>query len=117
LHGALEKWADQKFPLFEAREGFLGDAGVGEDHGDIRAMRFAEEIRPDFSFHDDDQGRMDRAESTAHRNDPVQREIEDSVGAWQPFAGQALAGFGGSGNENYRGGMTAFESVDQGLSG
>ena len=112
LHGALEEGADEEFPLFEAGEGFFGDAGVGENDRDLGAVGFAKEIWPDFCFHDDDERRLDRAEGAAHRNHPIERKIEDAVGGLQAFAGQALAGFGGGGDENYCAGIAAFQAVN-----
>ena len=80
-------------------------------------MGFAEEIRPDFCFHDDYQRRLNRAEGTAHWDYPVEWKIEDAVGGLQAFAGQALAGFCSGGNENYCAGISALQAVDQWLGG
>ncbi len=88
--------------MFEAREGSFGDARVGENDRDLCAVGLAEEIRPDFGFHDDYERGLNRAEGAAHRDDPVERKVEDAVGGLQAFAGQALAGFGGGGDENRR---------------
>ena len=115
---ALVKFADQKFPSLEAREGALGDARVHKNHGNIpAALGFAQKIGPDFGFHDDHQAGADGAQSAADGHDPVERKIENAVGATQALASQALARFGSGGNKHGAARKLRFQALDKGLGG
>ena len=113
LHGALEKRADQEFPTLETRERFFGDTGVREYHGNIGPARFAQKIRPDFRFHDDDERRTNRAQRATHRNDPIQRKVKDAVSILEALPRQALACFRSGGNKNGGAGKATLQAVDQ----
>ena len=58
---------------------------------------------------------MHDAQSTPHGYDPIEREIEDAVGGFEALTGKALAGFGGSGDENGAAGELRFQALDKGL--
>ena len=107
FHRAAEHWTDQPLPLLEMRERALRYARVRENHGDARAVRLAQKVWPDFRFHDDHGGGLDRAQSAAHGEHPVERKVEDAVGGREAFACEGLAGVSGGGNEDGARGLGA----------
>ena len=78
------------------------------------AARFAQKIRPDFGFHDDDERRSNRPQRATHRNDPIERKVKDAVGDLQALARQALAGFGGGGNKYGAAGKATLQASTNG---
>lgn len=74
----------------------VGDAAANEKDGNIAATSFAEEVRPDLGFENNHDAWANGIEHATHAEGPVEREIEDCIGEREAFAGESLAGDGGS---------------------
>ena len=117
MQNALEEFADERFETAEATKRFVGDAAVDENHGNVGAIGFTHEIRPDFSFENYDEGGTKLIEIAADGAGPVKRKIENAVGGSDTFVGDALARSGRGREENLTIGETLLEAVDERLGG
>ena len=95
---------------------FGGEAGVGEDDRDARAGGAADEVRPDFGFHEDERARPDVGEDAAAVGNGVVGQV--AVGDAPRVACLVLgdlcaAGRGGAGEPEVAVGTGGEEAVEQ----
>ena len=60
--------------------GARGDTSAEEDDRDVALASDVEEIRPNFRFQNDDDGRFDAIHDGLNAESPIEREIVDGVG-------------------------------------
>jgi len=107
---------DAKITL-PAGKGAIGNAAADEEHWDVAATGFAEEVGPDFGFEDDDGGGFDGVEDAADAESPVEGEKDHGVGEGHALFGESVAGKGGGGDDKGTLGVGIFQAARQGYAG
>mgnify|MGYP001689363404 CR=1 FL=1 len=95
---------------------FGGEAGVGKDDRDARAGGAADEVRPDFGFHEDERARPDVGEDAAAVGNGVVGQVAVGDALWVArlvLGDLCAAGRGGAGEPEVDGGMGGEETVEQ----
>jgi len=119
--GGLQKWLQVEAEDIEitlpAGEGAVGDAAADEEDGDVAAAGFAEKVRPDFGFEDDDDGGLNGVEDAANAEGPVEGEKDYGVGEGHALFGEGVAGEGGGGDDEGALGVGVFQAASEGDAG
>ena len=117
----FQKWAEVKAKQAEiflvAREGTVRDTPAGEDDRDIAFAGFAEEVRPYFSFDNDDESGLHGVENPSNAELPIEWEVNHGVGEWHTFFRERVAGLGGGGYNKGTLRIRFFEALGQRDSG
>ena len=99
---------------------FGGEAGVGEDDRDARAGGAADEVRPDFGFHEDERARPDVGEDAAAVGNGVVGQVAVGDALWVArlvLGDLCAAGRGGTGKPEIVVGVSGEQGVQQWANG
>src|SRR5262245_51219414 len=92
-HGVIVQYVFQPAPDQPiAGKGTVGYASVDHHDLDSTGAAFSQEVRPDFSFRNDDQFRIQPVQYSTDSARKIKREVENVVGYSKSVACQLLSG-------------------------
>jgi hypothetical protein len=109
----LEQVAEQEACPPVAREGSIGNSGIGEDDGDASAPRLPEHVGPEFGLDEDQDLGVENPESAPDPGASVDGKIHLLDDERQLASEFRHPGGGGGGNDELDGGQSGFEGADE----
>jgi len=112
-----EQAASERADQAIAGEAAVADAAVGDEDGDVALVGLADEVGPDFEFHQDDGVGAEVVQGAADDAGQVEGVVEDGVAVGVEFCGAGEAGVGGGGDDDFAIRSPLVEGVDEGACG
>ncbi len=103
--------------FFVSGKAFVADSAVDHDDGDIRLLRYSDEIWPDFLFHQQADCGANISEGTAHYPGEIEGEIEYMEIFTKCVGCTGVAGIGGRADYDFEIREFVLKLFDDGLCG